>query len=266
MSGGWQISLGDVSETLRPALFALSVIASTWVLSDARRHGGFRADALSAWTLLTLLFAHVVLPLYLVARMFTPRPSPNATTEEPDQDSPDEDAASREDEESPEEASVADGGGNALKWRFALPLLYATALLLAGAIYFYRDYSSFDAHLMRAAQAKLYGRRERTITEYRAALRVQEDAHARKLLGLELLEAGRAEDALAELLAAERGGEPDERLPFRLASALDALGRRSEAAEAYGRFSRGALCAQSPPDTLCEQASARLQTLSRASN
>jgi hypothetical protein len=137
---------------------------------------------------------------------------------------------------------------------------------MGGAIYFYRDYRSFDAHLARAARAKLYGRQDNVISEYRAALRVRDDAHTRKLLGVELLEAGRAGEALAEFQAAVAGGEPDERLAFRLASALDALQRRAEAAEAYRRFSRSPLCAQSPPDTLCGQASARLQALSESSN
>lgn len=263
MSGDWQISVGDVSESLLPALYALSVLASAWVFASARRRA-FGPLAVWAWALCTFLLPAVTLPLYLVARMYAPVES----TPETDENILDEEART-EDEDSREEDESADGADEPraaapLRRRLLPPLLYAAALLAAGGIYFYQDYQSFDAHLARAAKAKLYGRRGPTISEYRAALRVREDAHTRKLLGLELLEDGRAEEALAELRAAEAGGEPDERLPFRLAATLEALGRRAEAVAAYERFGRGALCAQVPPHALCAAASARLRALTEA--
>jgi tetratricopeptide (TPR) repeat protein len=142
--------------------------------------------------------------------------------------------------------------------RFAAPLLYAGALLLVGAFSFYQDYRSFDAHLARGARAKLYGRQERVISEYRAALGVREDAHTRKLLGLELLEAGRAEEALAEFRAAEAGGEPDEVLAYHFGSALEAAGRPGDAATYYSKFLRSAACARTPSSASCEAARARV--------
>ncbi|MCA1635230.1 MAG: hypothetical protein LC802_16440 [Acidobacteria bacterium] len=295
MGGAWQISAGDLSETLRPALFALSLLASAWVLSDARRRCGFHLWAVWAWALCAFLFPPVVLPLYLVARMFTRRldTPPAASDLEGDAG-----VASTEDSEGGEtaagsadllpalsawrepqgapplslsEGETSEACEHALAGkmpalplegsRFAVPLLYAAALLLAGAVYFYQDYQSFDAHLARAARAKLYGRRERAIGEYRAALRTQDDAHTRKLLGLELLEAGRAEDALAELRAAAAGGEPDERLYLHIAALLESLNRPDEAVTSYERFLDSPLCLSSPGDANCMRARERLSAL-----
>lgn len=142
--------------------------------------------------------------------------------------------------------------------RYALPLIYASALLSAGAIYFYRDYHSFDAHLARATNARLLNRRDAAIREYRAALRISDDAHTHKLLALQLSDDGQREAALAELRAAERGGETDELLTLRLASTLDALGRAAEAASEYRKFLQGSACARPSPHERCAEAAARL--------
>jgi tetratricopeptide (TPR) repeat protein len=138
-------------------------------------------------------------------------------------------------------------------------LLYAAALLLVGVVYFYADYRSFDAHLARAERAKLYQRPEAALDEYRAALGVREDAHTRKLLGVELLRAGRAAEALEELRAAGRLGAGDETISFHAGSALDALARRDEAAEAYREFLRGPSCSKPEPEALCGVALSRLR-------
>jgi tetratricopeptide (TPR) repeat protein len=136
--------------------------------------------------------------------------------------------------------------------RFALPSLYAAALLGCGALYFYADYRSTDARLARARQARIDGRHEGALEEYRAALRQADDPHVRKILGLELSKAGRWEEALGELRAAERGGEPDDALPFHVATALAALDRPAEARDEYRKFLQSRLCAQAPPDSRCE--------------
>lgn len=275
--GRLQISVGDLSELLRPALFALAALASALVLADARRR--FNSYAAAAWALLALAFPVVVLPLYLAARMFkrradastkTPDNTP-ASTDDQSTDTPtasDVEAASATPEDGqtadlsstspPALARVRAGFASALK-RWALPLAYLAAVLLAGGLYFYLDYASFDAHFARARQAKLYNQPERTVRELRAALRVREDAHTRKLLGTELAEAGRWEEALAEYRAAARGGEPDDRLAYREAFALETLNRPAEAADAYQRFLQTPLCA--PPDAapLCADARARLR-------
>ena len=233
MGGGWQVSAGDLSELLRPALFALAVLTSTLVLADARRRG-LRPYAVAAWALLTFLSAPIFLPLYLAALLYVGRGAP------------------------PRAAA-----GHAPRSRargFAVPLAYAALLCAGGALYFYRDYRSADAHLARARRAKLYNRREQAIREYRAALRSEDDPHTRKLLGIELAEAGRWEEALAELRAAERGGEPDDQLPLRIAAALDTLKRPAEAAVEYRKFLRSRACQQTPAHALCASARERLQT------
>jgi tetratricopeptide (TPR) repeat protein len=265
LSGGLQISAGDVSEALRPAFYLLAVAASAWVLASARRHGGFRRYAVWSWAVAAFVFPPIVLPLYLVARMFTrraevPPPTPSSKTL-PTED----DGAGRVLQDTDESAARDDAGGRAETpaptaegSRLFVPLLYAGALLALGAASFYWDYGSFDAHLARAARAKLYGRPERAIGEYRAALRTQEDAHTRKLLGLELLEAGRAAEAVAELRAAEAGGEPDDMLAFHVGSALEASGRAEEAAGSYLKFLQSGLCARTPPGASCEAARARV--------
>ena len=274
MISRWQISAGEISEWLPPFIFALSVLVSAWVLYDARRRRR-SLYAVCAWTLATLLSPPVVLPLYLIARLFTPKP--DATSEvdtatsdiEPATAPPDIEtnaavvathAQISNDAGEPADAQPADAqpteetrspvrrGRN-----FALALLYALALLLAGAVYFYRDYHSFDAHLARAATARLLGERATTIRAYRAALRLADDAHTHKLLAIQLAEDGQTEAALSEFRAAERGGEPDEMLPYRIAHTLDALGRTAEATVEYQKFLRGSACAGSSPDARCAE-------------
>ena len=309
MGGRLQISVGDLSELLRPALFVLAALASACVLADARRRFGSYAAA--AWALLALLFPAVVLPLYLAARMFKRRDDPAAATttstdvattddetvgtppapevktppahdvEAPHTPGPealtahDAEAASvndvkvettpatggETDDDSPSTLARARARAVAALKREALPLVYLGAVLLVGALYFYLDHASFDAHFARARQAKLYNQRERTVREFRAALRVSEDAHTRKLLGVELAEAGLWEEALAEFRAAARGGEPDDSLAYREAFALENLNRTAEAADAYRRFLQTQLCTRRDPDQLCAAARSRLGRL-----
>lgn len=297
MGGRLQISVGDLSELLRPFLFLLAALASACVLADARRR--FTAYAAAAWTLLALLFPAVVLPLYLAARIFKRRadhndepttstddetadatpatdfktqPATDVETSHPliletptTRDVETETTATTDDEvdDSPPALARARAGAWAALKRAVLPLVYFVAVLLVGALYFYLDYASFDAHFTRARQAKLYNQRDRTVREFRAALRVREDAHTRKLLGMELAEAGRWEEALAEFRAASRGGEPDDRLVYREALALETLNRPAEAADAYQRFLQTQLCSRPDPDPPCADARSRLNSLAQ---
>ncbi|HEX8131542.1 MAG TPA: hypothetical protein VF527_20770 [Pyrinomonadaceae bacterium] len=297
MTPRWQISAGQITEWLPPLLYAFAVLASAWVLHDARRR--FPAYAVAAWTLATLIYAPIVLPLYLIARIFKPSPAAHDAA-------PETTASTETREADPEETCTADrvetgaAGLNEMSGtdvvaagveidadtgedvaadhvepvaaadapqmarmpfrfkRYAPSLLYTFALLCAGAVYFYRDYYSFDAHLTRAANARLVNRRDDAIREYRAALRIIDDAHTHKLLAVQLAEGGQTESALAEFRAAERGGEPDELLALRIASALDALGRAKEAAGEYQKFLQGSLCVRPAPDARCAEAAARL--------
>jgi hypothetical protein len=329
LTSRWQISAGEITGWLTPLLYAFAVLASAWVLHDARRRL-FPRYAVAAWTLFTLLYAHIVLPLYLIARTFKPRPHAN---EDDPQTTATEETARAALVETDEAALAAvgppghtetdaaglketgtaglketgaaglkepgaveleangaaglgetvatgvsaasgettDDSGEQIASRpktprfrrrlklYAPPLVYAAALLCAGAIYFYRDYHSFDAHLARAASARLLYRRDIAIREYRAALRLADDAHTRKLLAVQLAEDKQTEAALAEFRAAERGGEPDEMIPYRVASALDALGRAGEAADEYRKFLRSGLCTRPSPDAACAEAAARVR-------
>lgn len=246
-----QISFGSLAEMFGPAAFALAALLSTWVLYDARRRA-HKLPRVAAWTLSTLLFPPIIFPLYLVSRIFDRRQQDSQEQEAPEPPLSGDEAAGSDDSDAPAPSAKPPR-------RLALPALYLLALALPGALYFYRDYQSLDAHLARASEAKLHERTERAISEYRAALSLADDPHTRKLLGLELARAGRSEEALSEFIAAERAGDPDALLPFRIASALDALGRTAEAEAAYRKFLQSQACApESAPQRICAQARARL--------
>lgn len=219
------ISFGQLFAALLPVACALAIICSTWVLADARRRQLSRY-AISAWTLGTLLLPLTVLPLYLLTRLWAKH-------------------------------SASDQVGPF--WaRAAPPLLYAFVLTFLAALYFVHDYCSLDAHLARASDARLHNQHARAASEYRAALKLTDDPHTHKLLGLELATLQQWPDALTELRAAERGGEPDAALPFHIAKALDALGRHDEALNEYQKFMAGELCARVAPDARCARAQAQL--------
>jgi tetratricopeptide (TPR) repeat protein len=281
----WQISAGELTAWLPPLLYAFAALASAWVLHDARRRR-FPLYAVALWTLATLIYAPVVLPLYLVARLFKPQLTDTESTaagQVADEHIADEQVADGQvtdeqvgDNQVTDEQVTADADKpptlraslrlrryvSMRLRRYAPSLLYAAALLAAGAFYFYRDYHSFDAHLARAANARLRNRRDATIREYRAALRIVDDAHTHKLLAIQLAEDGQVEAALAELRAAERGGEQDELLTLRVASALDTLGRAEEAVAAYEKFLRSELCSRpQSPAPQCVEAASRARQL-----
>lgn len=87
---------------------------------------------------------------------------------------------------------------------------------------------------------------------------MEENAHTRNLLGIELAAAGQLEAALAEFRAAERGGEPDDQLPYRIAMTLDMLNRSNEAVPEYQKFLNTRQCTESYPDPQCAAARARV--------
>jgi len=241
----WQISAGEFFDLLRPAALVFSALISTWVLASARRRG-FRSYVAVAWALGTFFLPFVVLPLYLIARNSAKRRARSIYPENPETSQP------------------AESSARPVKLRFVAPVVYGVLLLSLIGLYLYRDRHSVDAHLARAAQAKVMGQREKTIREYRAALALEDNPHTHKLLGIELADAGQWSEALSEFRAAERGGEPDESLPFRLGQALDATGQSSEAAIEYSRFLNRHPCTQSLPDKRC--AEARRRTMAAPTN
>jgi hypothetical protein len=257
----WQISAGELFELTRPASFALSALASTWVLASSRRQA-FPVYAVAAWTLGTLFYPLIILPVYLIVRFARRRPQQqqqraaqlierqednNAPTVEPTL------------EPTTEPAQTAPQLRPRL--RRTLPLLYLLAVLFIAALFYYRDAQSIDAHLSRANQSRLLGQHDKTIKEYQAALKLEENAHTRNLLGIELVAAGQLEEALAEFRTAERGNEPDDQLPYRIAVTLDALNRSAEAVPEYQRFLGTRRCTvESYPDPQCTAARARVSS------
>src|SRR6185369_6858138 len=93
------------------------------------------------------------------------------------------------------------------RWRYLLPLLYAVIALSVIAAYFYFDSRSVDAHLARATQAKLVEDSTTAIREYQEALKREDDPHTRKLLAIELANAGQLSEAIEEFRLAGLGGE-----------------------------------------------------------
>jgi hypothetical protein len=163
------MSAGQLFDLIMPAAFAVSALVSTWVLASARKR--FRLHYALALAVGTLFLPFIVFPLYLVIMMWRPKIEPPR------------------------------------RWRYSLPLLYAVLALSAIGAYFYFDSRSVDAHLARATRAKLVEDSATAIREYREALKREDDPHTRKLLAIELANAGFIEEANSEFQLAERGGE-----------------------------------------------------------
>jgi hypothetical protein len=268
----WQISAGELFELLRPAAWVLSTLLSACVLADTQRRR-LPLYAMTAWTIATLFLPLIILPIYLIGRFFFhTRPAPThvgPTSDKPAQTVPTEigptefgptkigPAGLQPAEPEPSRTGSTRHGPSRAR-TILLPSLYTLSVLALVALFFFRDYRSLDAHLARANQARLLNQPERTIREYRAALSLEDDAHTHNLLATELAGAGFWEDALVEMRAAERGGEPDETIPYRIANLLDLLDRRQEATREYQNFLNTHLCAQRPPDPRCENARLRL--------
>ena len=223
MSRHINISAGELFDLIRPAVLLLSALLSVWVLASARKRFSF-ALALS-WAVATFFLTPIVLPIYLIVLLLRRGIPLNRQ----------------------------------VRWRFLVPFCYG--LIVAGGIafYLYNQTRGVDVHLAQAAYAKLRGNRVKAIAEYRAALREEDDPHIRKLLGVELFEAGNLTEALAELQRAESGGEDDDLVILRIASLLDALGQPHRARLEYERFLLSPLCTQPVPDKRCETAKSLLE-------
>lgn len=284
MGGKWQISIGDFSETLRVAYFLFAAVTSAWVLDD-NRHRRSSSFATFVWTFFSFLIPPVVLPIYLITRIYSRvnglniSTTPKGNAESADTSSSDaavhDDASApfalrqRENPDSDDiEMTEAKPGKTAVETgalrRHALAVFYLLAIVSFSALYLYQDHTTFDAHFARARRAQLYSKHDRAVREYRAALRKRDDAHTHKLLGFELASSGRWEDALSEFRAALRGGEPDDYLVFFEARALHSLGRSDEAREAYRRFLESGPCHGHEPDSLCDEAKTRANSEAKA--
>lgn len=216
------ISAGELFDLIRPAVLVLSALTSTLVFASARKHFSFFIALF--WALATLFLTLIVLPLYLV--VILTRRGTDAT--------------------------------RPLRWRVAGPLIYG--LLITGGIglYLFSEGRGADAHLAKAAHAKIRGNRAKTIAEYRAALAVEDDPHTHKLLGFELFAAGNWTEALSELRRADQRGEPDDLMILRIAALLDVLNQPGQARLEYQRFLESSSCLQPVPDNGCEIARRRV--------
>ncbi len=244
MSFPSNISAGESFDLIRPAVLVLSALVSIWVVVSARKR--FTLYLATAWALGTLVFPLIVFPLYLIARFVRKRRVPASDSEDARLDA----SASR----------------STLKWRIAAPLTYAAVILSAIGVYLYRDHQSVDAHLARAAQARVSGDRGRTIAEYRAALKNDNNPHTHKLLAIELADAGYFTEGLSEFYLAEQGGEPDSLISFRVAKLLDSLQQASRARLEYQRFLQSTVCTQALPDNRCDAARQRISALTVSSS
>lgn len=161
---------GELFELMTPVVLVISILLSASVLASARKR--FATAVAFAWAIGTLFLPLVVLPLYLAVILLWRRPVRRR------------------------------------RWRFLLPLAYATILLAGIGSVFYQESATVDAHLARAAQAKLIEDHATAIREYRGALEIENSPHTRKLLAIELANDGQLNEAAAELRLAEQGGEP----------------------------------------------------------
>jgi hypothetical protein len=217
-----KISAGELFELIKPAVLVLSALLSTWVFASARKRFSFLFALL--WALASFFLTPIVLPLYLIVLLF------------------------RRDITHPQ-----------LRWKLLAPLVYALLVLAGVGLYLRQQNQGVDFHLARAEHSKLRGDRAETIAQYRAALLEQDDAHTRKLLGIELYESGYWTESLGELRKAEQQGESDDLVIFRIATLLDLLNLTSQAQVEYKRFLESGSCVQPLPDPLCETARKRIK-------
>lgn len=169
MSLKTNMSAGELFDLVMPAAYVASALLSTWVLASARKR--FQLYVAFALALATSFLPVVVFPLYLAAIIWR----------RPDKPPP--------------------------RWQYALPLLYAAILLSAIGLFVYFDGRTVDAHLARAARAKLVYDHNTAIKEYRQALTLEDDPHTHKLLAMELADAGYTSEAIEEFRLAEQGEE-----------------------------------------------------------
>jgi tetratricopeptide (TPR) repeat protein len=204
-------------------MLLVSALLSIWILANARKHFSFLVALL--WALATFFLTPIVLPIYLIVLLLR------------------RGSALR----------------NEARWQLTVPLIYGVVIIAGITVYLANERKGVDAHLARAAYAKLRGNHSEAIAEYRAALLEKDDPHTRKLLGLELIESDQWTEALGELRKAEAEGEPDDLVIFKIASLLDLLKLPGQAQLEYKRFLESGLCLQPLPDKRCETARSRIQ-------
>ena len=225
------ISAGEFFDLIWPAVLVFSALISAWVLASARKRFPFYQSLL--WALGTLGFPLIVLPLYFVALLMTKRKAAAMSDRYP-------------------------RGTINRKWTFSLPLLYISIVLCCLGVYVYRDTRSVDARLAQATMDKLKNQRTKTIQDYEVALALEDNPHTHKLLAIELAGAGYWTDAISEFRIAQKGGEPDDSIHFRLGVLLEKLAHPGEARLEYEEFLNTPACTNEPEDVRCEAAGQRI--------
>jgi hypothetical protein len=213
------MSAGELFDLIMPAAFIGSGLLSTWVLASARKR--FQLYYSLGLAIGTLFLPLIVFPLYLVIIIWRKTVAAPA------------------------------------RWRYLLPLFYATVVLSAITLFFYFDSRTVDAHLARAARAKLVDDTASAIREYKAALALEDDPHTHKLLAVELANEGSLTQAISEFRLAQQGGEPDDSIHYRLGLLFERLNQDGQAKLEFQNFLLTTTCMQ--VDKRCEVARERLQ-------
>jgi len=213
------MSAGELFDLIRPVVIVLSAILSTWILVSARRR--FRLYQALLISLAAFFLPFVILPLYLAVLLLWPRQKHPVK-----------------------------------KWRFAVPLLFLTTILIIATVYIFFDERTVDAHLARASMAKVHSDPTTAIKEYRLALKLEDDPHTHKLLAQTLDDTGFLMDAITEFRTAEKGGEPDDSIHFRLALLLEKIDHKGESILEFKKFVASETCLQI--DYRCEAARQRI--------
>ena len=241
------LSAGELFEMLRPAAFFVAAIASTIVLAGTRKRG-FRMGWALVWALSTLAALPVVFPAYLIYCLFCAKARASGTS------------ASNVPTSSVVLSELVPTAQDrrTIGFRFLFPLTYLLVVCTAGAVFFYRNWYSVDSHLARANTARLMSKPEMTIAEYRQALAIEDNPHTHNLLGMELAQLGRWQEALVEFQAAEKGREPDPVLAYNLGAGLEVSGQMAEADAVFYKFLESPFCAALPIDSKCIDAKRRV--------
>jgi len=214
------MSAGEIFDLIRPTAIVLAALLSTLILASARRR--FFLHYAFLWAGLAFFLPPVVVPIYLATLLIWRLPRIGH-----------------------------------VKHRFVVPTAYLAVLLGIFAVYQYRDRRSVDSHLAEASFAKVSSDQLTAITQYREALKIEDNAHTHKLLALSLMEAGDLNGAITEFRTALAGGEPDDLIHFYLGNELDKLSRKDEAVVEYQKFLNSKTCSEI--DARCDSVRERLK-------
>lgn len=218
------VSGGELFELIRPVALVLSALLSAWVLTSALKRFAVLTSFL--WAISTFFLPLIVGPIYVAIIILRTRSNPKPRS-------------------------------RSRRWFVAFG--YVVLLLISIGVYTVRDKRSADAHIARASQARVNNDTAGAIMEYRSALKIENSAHTHKLLAIQLAEAGRIQEAIAEFRLAEAGNEPDDSINYRLGVLLEKFDLESEAADEYRKFVASESCTRNDPDDRCALAKARVR-------